>query len=345
MRHLLLGVTAALLLVANPAPAHDTDETLPSPAQRAATSASTETARTALRAMASQGLSTFQGARASPRIVNGETEIKDGQWAWTVSVIANGALCGGSYVAPHVVALNGGGRFVQDWVQRSTKLNWVITAAHCVVDRQGVALPPESIEVRGGTIRSDDSKRVRHAVERVKVHEGYDKDSLANDIALLLIGDPATPTAGTGVRMTSIRLPSDLDAGWLYKPYAALTVHGWGRTSDGGYLSPFLQKVVVPLVDRPTCSAAYQALGGTIAPSALCAGYSSGGFDSCQGDSGGPIEFLPLPGGVQNPSNDPILAGVVSWGFGCARQNLYGVYTNVLHMRPWLEKAVVELHP
>ena len=77
----------------------------------------------------------------------------------------------------------------------------------------------------------------------------------------------------------------------------------------------------------------------------ICAGFSSGAFDSCQGDSGGPIGFIPAASGVVNPSNAPILAGVVSWGYGCARQNRYGVYTNVLHMRPWLEAAVVKMQP
>ena len=102
---------------------------------------------------------------------------------------------------------------------------------------------------------------------------------------------------------------------------------------------------LVPHVDRTTCAEAYGSLGGTISPSTICAGFSSGAFDSCQGDSGGPIGFIPAASGVVNPSNAPILAGVVSWGYGCARQNRYGVYTNVLHMRPWLEAAVVKMQP
>ena len=246
-------------------------------------------------------------------------------------------------MAPNIVS-SGDGKYLTAWTQRSTDLRWVVTAAHCLFTGNGVQVDNDEIRVFGGTLRTDAKGRAEHHVEDLEIHPDYDRNSLANDIALLRVTDPVNSIAEADLVRASIRLPDDIDALWLYKPYAALTVHGWGRTSEGGDLSTYLQKLQIPHVDRSTCTAAYGLLGATIAASMICSGFSNGGFDSCQGDSGGPLSFVPAAG-VPNPSNDPILAGVVSWGYGCARQNLYGVYTNVLHMRPWLEEAAVRMHP
>ena len=315
---------------------------------RARANGSRDVARNAIRVMASQDVGAAQAARSIPRIVNGEWERISGQWAWTVSVLVRTddrlIRCGGVLVAPSIRPAMDGTKYVIDWVVRSSDLRWVITAAHCVTDPNGELYGYDRIEVRGGTLSTSDMHRTGHKVENGRRHPGYNDGTLDYDLALLRISDPVNPPDAS-VKMHSIRLPPDSHSYWLYKPYSALTVHGWGRTAEGGPISERLQKVVLPVVDSAACKSEYEALGLSVSSTMFCAGFSTGGYDSCSGDSGGPISFVPTVGGVINPINEPVLAGIVSWGRGCARQNMYGVYTNVLKLRTWLESAAVELSP
>lgn len=60
----------------------------------------------------------------------------------------------------------------------------------------------------------------------------------------------------------------------------------------------------------------------------ICAGTKNGKKDACQGDSGGPMAI------------DGKLAGVVSWGEGCGRTGVPGVYSSVFKYRSWINKYI-----
>lgn len=110
-----------------------------------------------------------------------------------------------------------------------------------------------------------------------------------------------------------------------------LVVTGWGFKSETGSISRRLQVVKINLVQRASCKHIYIGCDIQIHQSMICAGFR--GKDACHGDSGGPLVL------EENGSYEQV--GVVSWGYGCARPNYPGVYSNVAFVREWIEGALL----
>lgn len=132
-----------------------------------------------------------------------------------------------------------------------------------------------------------------------------------------------------------------------------------------------MQQVSVPVINNSDCENMYRRAGYVehIPNIFICAGYADGKKDSCevsppiyplvffggsikhlnlsfcgfltvrliwfivQGDSGGPM--------VIQEENSWVLAGVISWGIGCAEANQPGVYTRISEFREWIDKIIV----
>ena len=77
-------------------------------------------------------------------------------------------------------------------------------------------------------------------------------------------------------------------------------------------------------VDTDTCNEPYQ--GEIYGDVMFCAGAK--GKDSCQGDSGGPIVV------VDGDTHTQV--GVVSFGYGCSRPGIPGVYARVSSVMSWI---------
>ncbi|KAF2880268.1 hypothetical protein ILUMI_25891 [Ignelater luminosus] len=153
------------------------------------------------------------------------------------------------------------------------------------------------------------------AVSRIIQHENFDGRTIDNDISLLQLAQDITHPKSKAVGLVDQELATG----------TPVDVTGWGALREGGSSPIQLQTVTVNTVTRQECRAAYGQ--SAISDQMICAG-GGGGKDSCQGDSGGPMVR----------SGNQVLAGVVSWGYGCARPGYPGVYSNVAGLRDWIKR-------
>ena len=115
------------------------------------------------------------------------------------------------------------------------------------------------------------------------------------------------------------------------------TVTGWGRLSEYGKTSNVLREVQLPIISNERCMWMYRSSGINewIPNIFLCAGTARGGRDACNGDSGGPLV-------VKSSNGRYILAGIVSWSYGCGEPNSPGVYTRISKFKSWIKQAIAK---
>jgi secreted trypsin-like serine protease len=197
---------------------------------------------------------------------------------------------------------------------------WLLTAAHCVTNSNGTVMTASGLSVILG--RTDiaaataadmygvvDASVIRHASFAVT------NIGLTNDLALLRL-DRST-------QLEPLRLVATSETS-LWAPGTTATVLGWGTTCAQTCSSVTqLRQAGVPIVDDASCSVDYLLpptfVGSFNQTTMFCAG--TGATDTCQGDSGGPLMV---------PRVDAfVLAGVTSWGQGCADSRYPGVYVRL----------------
>jgi secreted trypsin-like serine protease len=189
----------------------------------------------------------------------------------------------------------------------------VLTAAHCVEN----LTDPEEIVVFSGSVDLESDDLVETAVADFHIAHDYDEPVVfANDWALLLLDEPVDV--------------EPIDVGTEPSEFDTLETAGWGETGAG--YPTVARWVEVPFVDDEACADAYP--GEFDAATMLCAGdLENGGIDTCQGDSGGPIM-------APDEDGELILAGVVSWGDGCAVPGSPGVYAEVADFNSAIDDVI-----
>lgn len=104
-----------------------------------------------------------------------------------------------------------------------------------------------------------------------------------------------------------------------------------------------LQELQIPVLDNDVCKERYKKQKRLLSEkqfndAILCAGVLTGGQDSCQGDSGGPL----MAPQIINGESIFYQIGIVSYGIGCARVDVPGVYSRVQTFVDWIQEKVAE---
>lgn len=237
---------------------------------------------------------------------------------------------------------------------------WILTAAHCVVQGDGSLVDPATLRVMTGSNKLGEGDF--RPVALVFAHEAYDSFYLDNDIALLKLAEPIAQSSGP-VGAVQVLRPGEA------MPADTAVVAGWGFMEQD-QMPVDLMETDIQVLPNDTCNRgmaeqtkrdfgsflrgygasnripedklndAYNILINNLGPSLtdnmVCAGVASGERTSCNGDSGGPLMMRRADGSW-------VQVGIVSWGRiplnsnqRCGHPEVYGVYARVSNYFDWI---------
>ena len=189
--------------------------------------------------------------------------------------------------------------------------DYLLTAAHCVDNAVGVTV------YFGTTDLNFPDKTVTVDSNSIIIHEGWNVQTFANDIALIRV-----PTITYTDKIQPVQLPA-ISSSYPSYDEEIVVASGWGNIFDGSGVTDYLQYAYMRVISNAECAKTY---GEIVIPSMMCVS-TYYGVSTCQGDSGGPL--------VLESSNVQI--GVTSFASvaGCTVGDPAG-FTRITSFLPWI---------
>ncbi|CAF3034774.1 unnamed protein product [Rotaria sp. Silwood2] len=196
---------------------------------------------------------------------------------------------------------------------------YVLTAAHCINKKD-----PNKIIIKAGlhNSQSDDEQEPRRQVKKIRriiMHQGYNSETLENDLVILELADPLI----FNDYVQPVCLP-DSDV----KTNSLLVVLGWGDEKAGSNALYLLKQSTATVMD------ACKNVDDYDKTKVFCIVDLTHKSSVCKGDSGGPA--------LQKHGGRWVIEGVLSHGDDCKAEpgEYQNVFVRVFAYLPWINNII-----
>ncbi|OMJ20376.1 Urokinase-type plasminogen activator, partial [Smittium culicis] len=204
---------------------------------------------------------------------------------------------------------------------------YVVSAAHCIFDDNGIMKPANRLSFFIGSANLATGSDISSFYTVTNVYTtGFEKD-ISKDIAIFKLNKKVPSSVATPVKVYPYKVTTELP----------VEVAGFGSSYSSGPLSNVLQRAIISVAGDSRCS--INNSGWTNNSGPLVCSISPSGNDSCNGDSGGPL--------VAKLNGKRTLVGIVSWGRNMdpnsnqnCGENTVAYYARAAYFVKWIASVI-----